>query len=83
MADAGFPAVEAASWSALAGPAGAPADIIRQITGKLIGLIKAPEFRNEDGGEEVDRSPEKFQKYIAFEVKKWGKVAHSIGRTID
>jgi len=84
MAEAGFPAVESTSWFGVAAPHGTPKEIIDKINADVVAVITTPEFRAKmNGGEVVGGTPEQFQQFMAEEIKKWGKVAQSIGLSVD
>jgi tripartite-type tricarboxylate transporter receptor subunit TctC len=75
--ESGFAAFDATAWYVLAGPAGMPADIIRQINAVVNDYIRSEKGMKQfftldiqaDGG-----TPEQAKAFVASEILKWGPI---------
>ena len=86
VAEAGVPGYEVTSWNGILIPAGAPADVIRRLNGKLNKIINAPDMNArmiEFGYEPVGGPPEKFGEHIRAEIAKWAPVVKAAGVKVD
>lgn len=77
VAEAGVPGYEVNVWFGIQLPAGTPKPVVDQINRELVKIYKTEEVTkrfNDQGVEVVASTPAEFQKLIASEVAKWGKV---------
>jgi tripartite-type tricarboxylate transporter receptor subunit TctC len=78
VAEAGVPGYENSSWSAIAGPAGMP----RPLHKDLVEILKMPDIQQkhaEVGAEVIASTPEQFHVYLKTEVNKFGKLVKATG----
>ncbi len=81
-----YPEFEAQSWGGIVVPAGTSADIIRRLNAEAIRAVAEPEVKRvfeEQGYEVVGSTPEAFDKWIAHESQKWGRVIREHGITLQ
>lgn len=86
VAEAGVPGFEVNVWFGIQVPANTPKPIVAQINRELANIYKTEEVTkrfNDQGVEVVASSPEEFQKLIASEVVKWGKVVKDANIKIE
>ena len=77
IASQGLPGYEANTWIGVLAPAGTPREIINQLNGHIVKILRMPDIQerlSSQGAEPVGSSPEQFDKFLASEVVKWGKV---------
>jgi tripartite-type tricarboxylate transporter receptor subunit TctC len=82
IAEAGVPAFEVNSWSALFAPAGTPAAVVKTINhevGKGLRQPDASEILHKQGLELSPGTPEEVAAMISFEFTKWRRVIKAIG----
>ena len=82
IAELGYPGYEISSWQGVFAPAGTPKDIIDQLNGEIVAMLKTPEVQariTREGALPVGSSPEQWSKRFKNEVDKWAKVAKSAG----
>ena len=82
MDEAGLRGYEAALWTAVVLPAGAPAAVIERLNRELVAIVSSPETRAalDKQGVEIDPgSPEALAARIRDDVKKWAEVIASAG----
>jgi tripartite-type tricarboxylate transporter receptor subunit TctC len=73
-------------WYGSVGPAGLPADVVRQLNETQVAVLKAPDLREKLAGEAVDpwpMSPREFGDYIQAEITRWTKVAKARNIQLD
>lgn len=79
----GFPGVIGVNWSGLFAPANTPKPIIDKVHAALLAAMKTDPVKKVLAGAAVEPSvsatPADFQKFIAAEYDKWGKVAKDAG----
>ena len=82
VAELGYPGYEISSWQAVFAPAGTPKDIVAQLNGEIVAMLKTPEVQARivrEGAVPVGSSPEQWSERFKNEVAKWAKVAKSAG----
>jgi tripartite-type tricarboxylate transporter receptor subunit TctC len=80
VAEAGVPGCEAALWTALVLPAGAPPDIVARLSRELTAVVKSPDVvkaLESQGVEPETSSAEVAAAHIKADVAKWGEVIRS------
>ncbi|MGH6675259.1 MAG: Bug family tripartite tricarboxylate transporter substrate binding protein [Xanthobacteraceae bacterium] len=68
---------EAVSWAGIGAPAHTPADIIAKLNRETNAALADPQLQARlaaFGAKVMTSSPEEFSKFIAADIKKWGKV---------
>ena len=86
IAESGYPGFEARAWQGIAGPAGMPPDIVRQLQAAIAKVMAMPEVRArlvEGGLDPIVTTPEEFGAFIRAEIAKWSKVAKDVGARVD
>jgi tripartite-type tricarboxylate transporter receptor subunit TctC len=86
IAESGYPGFEARAWQGIAGPAGLPPDLTRQIQAAIAKVMAMPDVRArlvEGGLDPIVSSPEEFGEFIRAEIAKWSKVAKDVGARVD
>jgi tripartite-type tricarboxylate transporter receptor subunit TctC len=82
IAEAGVPGYEASNWWGIVAPAGTPAAITQRLHREISAIVASPEVQKwfaSEGAEAATRTPAEFQKLIAAEIVKWGKVVRAAG----
>jgi len=72
-----LPDYDAVSWAGIGAPAGTPAEIIDKLNKETNAALADPTLKGklaEFGAIVMTGSPADFQKFIAAEIEKWGKV---------
>ena len=86
MAEAGVPGYEATLWLSVSGPAGMPPEIVQQLYNAITKALQDAQlqhsFRNA-GVEAISMPPDEFNRYIATEYEKWGRVVKETGATVN
>ncbi|MET0681535.1 MAG: tripartite tricarboxylate transporter substrate binding protein [Burkholderiales bacterium] len=86
IAESGYPGFEARAWQGIAGPAGLPPDIVRQLQSSVAKVMAMPDVRArlvEGGLDPIVSTPEEFGEFIRAEIAKWSKVAKDVGARVD
>ena len=86
IAESGYPGFEARAWQGIAGPAGLPPDIVRQLQAAIAKVMAMPDVRTrlvEGGLDPIVTTPEEFGEFIRTEIAKWSKVAKDVGARVD
>ncbi len=86
IAESGYPGFEARAWQGIAGPAGLPPDVVRQIQSAIAKVMALPDVRArlvEGGLDPIVSTPEEFGEFIRAEIAKWSKVAKDVGARVD
>jgi tripartite-type tricarboxylate transporter receptor subunit TctC len=86
IAESGYPGFEARAWQGIAGPAGLPPDVVRQLQTSIAKVMAMPDVRArlvEGGLDPIVSSPEEFGEFIRTEIAKWSKVAKDVGARVD
>ncbi|MSQ52878.1 MAG: tripartite tricarboxylate transporter substrate binding protein [Betaproteobacteria bacterium] len=85
--EAGFPQLEAPSWTAWFAPAGTPDPIVRRLNGELARVLNNAEFkqRNQEGGQNplVHATPEEVGEQVKQGLAKWGPIVKASGIKLD
>lgn len=82
MAEAGGPALEAATWVLFLAPAGTPRDIVNRMSAEVAKAVAAGDIKSRFdalGIEPVGNTPEQAGKFLADEIAKWSKVITTAG----
>jgi len=75
-----LPDYDAVSWAGIGAPAGTPAEIVDKLNRETNAALADPALKGklaEFGAIVMTGSPADFQKFIATEIEKWGKVVKS------
>jgi tripartite-type tricarboxylate transporter receptor subunit TctC len=86
IAESGYPGFEARAWQGIAGPAGLPPDITRQLQAAIAKVMAMPDVRArlvEGGLDPIVTTPDEFGEFIRAEIAKWSKVAKDVGARVD
>ena len=86
IAESGYPGFEARAWQGIAGPAGLPPDVVKQLQAAIAKVMAMPEVRSrlvEGGLDPIVTTPEEFGEFIRAEIAKWSKVAKDVGARVD
>ena len=85
--EAGYPQLEAPSWTAWFAPAGTPDPIIRRLNGELSKILNNAEFRQKtlEGGQNplVHATPEEVGEQVKQGLAKWGPLVKASGIKLD
>jgi len=82
MAQAGGPALEAATWVMFLAPAGTPRDIVSRMSAEVAKAVASPDIKSRFETlsiEPVGNTPEQAAKFMADEIAKWAKVINTAG----
>ena len=82
LAEAGGPALEAATWVMFMAPAGTPRDIVSRLSAEVAKAVASPDIKSRFEAlsiEPVGNTPEQAAKYLADEIAKWSKVIITAG----
>jgi tripartite-type tricarboxylate transporter receptor subunit TctC len=82
MAQAGGPALEAATWVMFLAPAGTPREIVSRLSAEVAKAVASPDIKSRFEAlsiEPVGNTPEQAAKYLADEIAKWAKVINTAG----
>ena len=83
MAEAGFPDVEGATWTAIAAPAGTPKDIVAQLNKLIVASVADDSVKQKLAAmayAPIGSSPEEqCAAFFKSELDKWGKVIQDAG----
>ena len=82
MAEAGFPEVEGATWTAVVVPAGTPKDITAKLHDMIVQSLGAPDVKDKLAAMAyvgIGNSPEECTAFFKGEMDKWGKVIKDAG----
>ena len=85
--EAGYPQLEAPSWTAWFAPAGTPDAIIRRLNGELSKVLNNAEFKQRvlEGGQNplVHATPEEVGEQVRQGLAKWGPIVKASGIKLD
>jgi len=82
MAEAGFPEVEGATWTAVVVPAGTPADIVAELHRLIVAGLATPDVKDKLAAMAyvpIGNSPEECEAFFKSEMAKWSKVIKDAG----
>ncbi len=77
ISEAGLPGYESSIWWGIHAPAGTPQAIVNRLQKEIAEIVNSAEMRKIflDQGAEVDYlAPAEFDKFVAAEIAKWGRV---------
>ena len=86
MQEQGYEGFEATTWYGLAGPGKLPTPIADKINRDVNTVLAMPDVQERldtYGAEDGGGSREKFQKFIAAEIEKWGRVVRDAKVKVD
>lgn len=86
ITESAVPGYEAVPWIGLIAPAKTPKAIVERLNKEVAAALAAPEVRDQlllQGAEPGAGSSEAHARYLASELKKWGKVIAEIGVKVD
>ena len=81
-----FPGYEASGWYGVGVPKKTPTEIVEKLNGEINAALTAPRLRArfaDLGVEPMSMTPAEFEKFIAVETEKWGKVVKLAGIKVD
>src|ERR1700686_5596376 len=82
MAEAGFPEVEGATWTAVVVPAGTPKDIVAKLHDMIVTSLAQGDVKDKLAAMAyvpIANSPEECTAFFKAEMAKWGKVIKDAG----
>jgi tripartite-type tricarboxylate transporter receptor subunit TctC len=82
MAEAGYPEVVGATWTAVVVPAGTPKDIVAKLHDMIVGGLAQPEVKAKLAAMAyvgIGNTPEECTQYFKDEMATWGKVIKDAG----
>ena len=82
MAEAGGPALEAATWVLFLAPAGTPQEIVNRMSAEVAKAVAAGDIKGRFeaiGIDPVGNTPQQAGKFLADEIAKWSKVITTAG----
>ena len=86
IAESGLPGFEISTWIGLLAPAGTPKDVVGNLHGEMVRILKLPDVRERFeslGMEPVGDTPDQFAQYIRSELAKYAKVVKQSGARVD
>ena len=86
LEEVGLKGFDAMQWYGVAGPAGMPQPIVRQLNDALSTVLKAPDFSEKLAAEAISplpMTPEDFGAYIRSEVTRWSALAKARNIQLD
>jgi tripartite-type tricarboxylate transporter receptor subunit TctC len=82
MAEAGFPEVEGATWTAVAAPVGTPKDIVEKLNGMILASLAQADVKAKFAAMAyvpIGSGPKDCQAFFESELAKWGPVIQEAG----
>jgi len=82
MAEAGFPEVEGATWTAIAAPAGTPKDIVTRLNKLIVAGLTDDGIKQKLAAMAyvpIGDTPDQCEAFFKSEMDKWGKVIKEAG----
>jgi tripartite-type tricarboxylate transporter receptor subunit TctC len=82
MAEAGFPEVEGATWTAVVVPAGTPQDIVAKLHLLVVAALALPDVKEKLAAiayVPIGNSPEECTAFFQAEMAKWGPIIKAAG----
>jgi tripartite-type tricarboxylate transporter receptor subunit TctC len=86
MAEAGFPEVEGATWTAVVVPAGTPKDIIAELHRLVVTSLAQPDVKEKLAAiayVPIGNSPEECAAFFKAEMAKWGPIIKAAGLRVE
>lgn len=86
VAEAGIPGYEAATWSAMAAPAGTPRPIVQRLNKELAAILQSPEMVESarvEGSTINGGTPEQFRDFLKTEHAKYGRLVKEAGIKVE
>ncbi|HYH40697.1 MAG TPA: tripartite tricarboxylate transporter substrate binding protein [Burkholderiales bacterium] len=86
VAEAGVPGYEAATWSAIAAPAGTPRGIVQRLNKELAAILQSPEMvesARAEGSVINGGTPEQFRDFLKAELTKYGRLVKEAGIRVE
>jgi len=78
LEELGLKGFDAMQWYGVVGPAGMPAEVVRQLNESLNTVLKAPDLSEKLSVEAVEpmpMSPQQFADYIRADIARWTQLA--------
>jgi tripartite-type tricarboxylate transporter receptor subunit TctC len=82
MAEAGFPEVEGATWTAVVVPAGTPQEIVAKLHSLVVAALAQPDVKDKLAAiayVPIGNSPEECTAFFQAEMAKWGPIIKAAG----
>ncbi len=82
----GFKGFDAKQWYGVVGPAGMPAQIVKQLNETLAVVLRAPDLREKLSVEAIEpivMSPDEFAAFIKTDIARWTKLAKERNIVLD
>jgi tripartite-type tricarboxylate transporter receptor subunit TctC len=86
LEELGLKGFDAMQWYGVVGPAGMPADVVKQLNDTLNTVLKAPDLREKLSVEAVEPMPmssQQFADYIKADITRWTKLAKDRNIQLD
>ena len=86
LEESGFKGFDAMQWYGVAGPAGMPQPVVRQLNEALAGVLRAPDLAEKLSAEAVTpwvMSSEEFGQYMRSEITRWTALAKARNIQLD
>lgn len=78
----GIPGVHMGAWYGIVGPAGTPAEVVRRVNAEGNAVLNSPEMKKrllEFAAEPGGGTPEEFEQFMAYELKRFAEVVKVSG----
>lgn len=86
LEESGFKGFDAMQWYGVAGPAGMPQPVVRQLNETLASVLRAPDMAEKLSAEAVTpwvMSPDEFGQYMRSEITRWTALAKARNIQLD
>jgi tripartite-type tricarboxylate transporter receptor subunit TctC len=86
LEELGFRGFDAMQWYGSVGPAGMPADIVKQLNEAQVAVLKSPDMRQKlsiEAVEPMPMTPEQFGDFIRRDIARWTALAKEHGIRLD
>lgn len=83
---AGVKDFEAVGWLGLMAPKGTPSDIVARLNKEVVDILNTStmsRFISDKGSEASPTTPAEFDRFVASEIQKWGRVVKASGASAD
>lgn len=84
IAESGYPDYDASAWWGIVVPARTPKPVVAKLNAEIVRILESAQTREQmlaQGVEVAPTTPEGFGKYLAEEIKIWGKAVKQSGAT--